>query len=213
MKTGKLIEMLSTNIEPVKPRDVEKTMSWAIVVGGAAAFCVMLTTVGLRTEAGNTSHLTFLAVKLLFTLSLIGLGATVLLRLARPGQDGRRLFILTFLPIAVIALAGLAALVFERPMAWGKMIFGMNWVTCLFCIPLFAVIPFVALIWVLRQEAPTALRRTGLIAGLVAGALGATAYAFHCADDSIPFIAVWYGAMVAFCAFVGALIGPRLLRW
>jgi uncharacterized membrane protein YfcA len=57
------------------------------------------------------------------------------------------------------------------------------------------------------------LKRTGAMAGLVAGALGATAYAFHCGDDSIPFIAIWYGAMVALCAFIGALLGPRLLRW
>jgi hypothetical protein len=89
----------------------------------------------------------------------------------------------------------------------------MNWATCLFCIPLFAAIPFVALIWVLRKGAPTDLKRTGAIAGLVAGALGATAYAFHCGDDSMPFIAIWYGAMVALCAFIGALLGPRLLRW
>jgi hypothetical protein len=29
----------------------------------------------------------------------------------------------------------------------------------------------------------------------------------------MPFIAIWYGAMVALCAFVGALFGPRLPRW
>jgi Negative regulator of sigma F len=39
----------------------------------------------------------------------------------------------------------------------------------------------------------TNLRLTGAIAGLLAGALGATAYAFHCSDDSVPFIAFWYG--------------------
>jgi hypothetical protein len=67
--------------------------------------------------------------------------------------------------------------------------------------------------WFLRKGAPTDLKRAGAIAGLVAGALGATAYAFHCLDDSIPFIAVWYGAMVALCASIGAFLGPRLLRW
>ena len=213
MKTDQLIDMLSTNLEPVKRGQVGKTLAWALVVGGAAAFCLMLTTVGLRTEPGDASHLTFLALKLLFTLSLIGMGTSLLLRLVRPGRDGRRLFNLTFLPFVVIGLAGAAALALERPMAWGRMLLGMNWATCLFCIPLFAAIPFVALIWVLRKGAPTDLKRTGAIAGLVAGALGATAYAFHCGDDSMPFIAIWYGAMVALCSFIGALLGPRLLRW
>jgi hypothetical protein len=93
------------------------------------------------------------------------------------------------------------------------MILGTEWAMCAFCIPLFAVIPFAALIWALRRGAPTNLRRAGAIAGLVAGALGAVAYAFHCPDDSIPFVALWYGAMVGLCALIGAILGPRFLRW
>jgi hypothetical protein len=211
MKTDHLINLLSTNLEPIKRGQIAKTLALALMVGGAAAFCLMLSTVGLR--SGLTFNLNFLAFKLLFTLSLLGIGTLLLARLARPGQSRRRLSTLTFLPFLVIALVGAVALGFENPMRWGRMLLGMNWVTCLFCIPLFAAIPFVALIWFLRKGAPTDLKRTGAIVGLVAGALGATAYAFHCPDDSIPFIALWYGAMVAFCAFVGALLGPRLLRW
>jgi len=75
------------------------------------------------------------------------------------------------------------------------------------------VIPFAALIWALRKGAPVNLKRTGAIAGLVAGALGAAVYAFHCSDDSLPFIAVWYGAMIALCAWIGSKLGPWLLRW
>jgi len=65
----------------------------------------------------------------------------------------------------------------------------------------------------LRKGAPTNLKRTGAIAGLVAGALGAMAYAFHCPDDFLPFLAFWYGGLIALCAFIGAKFGPRLLRW
>jgi len=59
------------------------------------------------------------------------------------------------------------------------MIFGPQWAACLICIPLFAVAPFASLIWALRKGAPTNLMRTGAIAGLVAGALGAAVFAFH----------------------------------
>jgi hypothetical protein len=213
MKTDQLIDMLSTNVEPVKAGRMKKTLFWALLLGGAAAFCLMLTTVGLRTNVADGFRPGFLALKLLFTLSLVGVGAALLVRLMRPGQDARSLFPLTFLPFLVVACAGVVALAFGQPMAWGRMIFGMQWVTCLLCIPLFAVIPFAALICALRKGAPTNLRRAGTIAGLVAGALGATAYAFHCADDSVPFIAIWYGTLVAFCGLIGALLGPRLLRW
>jgi len=63
------------------------------------------------------------------------------------------------------------------------------------------------------QGAPTNLTLAGAIAGLVAGALGAAAVVVHQTGDSIPFIALWYGGPVALCALVGAILGPRLLRW
>jgi hypothetical protein len=54
----------------------------------------------------------------------------------------------------------------------------------------------------------TARRVAGAIAGLVAGALGATAYAFHCPDNSVPFVAIWYSTLVALCGVIGAILGP-----
>jgi hypothetical protein len=213
MKTDQLIDMLSTNVEPVKSGQLGKTLAWALVIGGAASFCVMLATVGLRTEAAGGSHIGFLSLKVLFMLSLIGTGTGLLIKLIRPGQDGGKLSRLIFLPFLAAGLAGVVALALEPSVAWDRMILGTQWVTCLFCIPLFAVVPFAVLIWALRKGAPTNLKRTGAIAGLVAGALGATAYAFHCPDDSVPFMAIWYGAMVAFCAWIGARLGPWLLRW
>jgi len=213
MKTEQLIDLLSTNVEPVKTGQFRKTLAFAIIAGAGAAFCIMLATVGLRPDLATTSHIPFLAVKLAFTITLIALGTLLLSKLVRPGQARRGLFTALLLPFLVIAIAAGVVLASDTPMAWGRMIFGMNWAMCLLCIPLFAVVPLVALTWFLRKGAPTELRRTGAIAGLVAGALGATAYAFHCPDDSIPFIAIWYGAMVAMCGLVGAMLGPKLLRW
>ncbi len=213
MKTDQLIDMLSTNVEPVKSGQVWKPLIWALAIGGAASFCVMLATVGLRTDAAGGIHVGFLALKLLFMLSVIGTGTALLMKLIRPGQEARKLFRFLFLPFLVAGFVGIVALALEPSAAWHPMILGTQWVTCLYCIPLFAIVPFAVLIWALRKGAPTNLKRTGAIAGLVAGAVGATAYAFHCPDDSLPFIAVWYGAMVVFCAWIGARLGPRLLRW
>jgi hypothetical protein len=213
MKTDQLIDMLSTNVEPVKSEWGGKALTWAIVLGGAASFCLMLMTGGLRTDMPGGSHAGSLALKLLFALSLIGVGTALLIKLNRPGQDGKGLFKLIFLPFLAVGFAGIAALAVEPSADWGPICFGTHWIACLFCIPLFAIIPFAVLIWALRKGAPTNLRRTGAIAGLVAGALGAAAYAFHCPDDSLPFVAIWYGAMVGLCAWVGAKLGPRLLRW
>ena len=213
MKTDQLIDMLSTNVEPVKRGQIWKPLIWALAIGGAASFCVMLATVGLRTDAAGGIHVGFLALKLLFMLSVIGTGTALLMKLIRPGQEARKLFRFLFLPFLVAGFVGIVALALQPSSAWDRMILGTEWVSCLFCIPLFAVVPFALLIWALRKGAPTNLKRTGAIAGLVAGALGATAYAFHCPDDSLPFVAIWYGAMVLLCAWIGARLGPRLLRW
>jgi hypothetical protein len=211
MKTDQLIDMLSTNVEPVKNGQIWKPLVWALAIGGAASFCVMLATVGLRTEGGL--HVGFLVLKLLFMLSVIGTGTALLMKLIRPGQEAQKLFRFLFLPFLVAGFVGIVALALQPSSAWDRMILGTEWVSCLFCIPLFAIVPFALLIWALRKGAPTNLKRTGAIAGLVAGALGATAYAFHCPDDSLPFVAIWYGAMVVLCAWIGARLGPRLLRW
>ena len=211
MKTDQLIEILSANVEPVKSERLRKGLAFALLVGGVGAFCMMLGTVGLRPN--GSPDLEYLALRLAFTISLITIAAILLSRLVRPGQRAGKLLTLTFLPFLVIVAAGALAIGLERPMAWGRMLFGMNWMTCLLCIPLFAVVPFVALIWFLRSGAPTNLKLSGAIVGLIAGALGATAYAFHCPDDSVPFIAFWYVSMIGLCSLVGALLGPKLLRW
>jgi len=215
MKTDQLIDMLSTNLEPIKNGgQVGKAFAIALVIGGAASFCLMLATVGMRTAASDGFHPAFLVLKLLFMLVLIAVGTALLAQLIRPGQDGRRLYKVVFLPVLFVGLIGVVTLAFQpSSAAWGRMILGTQWATCVLCIPLFAIIPFAALIWALRKGAPTNLTRTGAIAGLVAGALGAVAYAFHCPDDSLPFIAIWYGAMVMLCAWIGARLGPWLLRW
>jgi hypothetical protein len=48
---------------------------------------------------------------------------------------------------------------------------------------------------------------------MVAGCLSAAGYALHCVDDSVPFVALWYGGTIALCTFAGWMLGPRLLRW
>ena len=93
------------------------------------------------------------------------------------------------------------------------MVFGPEWGTCVICVPLFAIAPFASLIWALRKGAPLDLARTGAVAGLVSGVLGAAVFAFHHPGGSIPFIMLWYGGPIVVCAAIGALLGPHLLRW
>lgn len=65
----------------------------------------------------------------------------------------------------------------------------------------------------MRSLALTGLRLSESGAGLFAGATGAVAYCFHCPEPETPFIAFRYLPGMLIPALIGALIGPRLLRW
>lgn len=117
------------------------------------------------------------------------------------------------LPFIAIVLLAAINLGFAPKSHWNKMIMGEDWFECLLSIPIIAITPFAIVIGAVRQAAPTNLVRTGAFAGLVAGGVSATAFALHCSDDSLPFVAVWYGGTVVLCTLAGALFGPRLLRW
>ena len=47
MKTDDLIDMLGTNVEPVKSGQLRNAFFIALAVGAVAAFCLMLATLGL----------------------------------------------------------------------------------------------------------------------------------------------------------------------
>ena len=50
-------------------------------------------------------------------------------------------------------------------------------------------------------------------AGLAAGAFAATVYCMHCPEVSAIFVLTWYSLGILLAASLGALLGPRLLRW
>jgi hypothetical protein len=215
MNTDRLIDMLSGELEAVNNGRLGKTLILAIVTGAAIAFGLMLVTVGPRSDIQSTAHIEWVAVKLLFALSVIGTGALLLNRAMRPGLEDATNWALVVIPF-LAALAVAFAVLLGQPQAWRGMLVGATTISsirCLLLIVFFATIPLAAMIYALRQGAPTRLNLSGGIAGIVAGGIGAAAYAFNCTSDTIPFVAIWYGAAIVICAVVGAQIGPRVLRW
>lgn len=211
MKTDRLIDILSANVEPVPRGRLRTTVVLALGGGALGALCLVLATVGPRSDLG--AHLPSLATKLAFALAVAGVAAAFLARSLRPGENTRGLLALIWLPFAVLGGAAAVALLLAAPESRGAMILGTAWVSCLVCIPLFGAIPLAGLMAAARRGAPTSPVRSGAAIGLVAGALGAAAYALHGPDDSVPFVAVWYSAAIALCTLAGALLGRRFLRW
>jgi hypothetical protein len=216
MSTDRLIDVLSANLEPVAGNELRKAVMRALIAGGAAALGLMLLIVGTRSQLGAAPHLHWLALKLLFALSLVATATPALIKSLRPGADDESPSKLFFFPFIAVGTAAIATVLFAQPPMSKEMLLGahsMSSVRCVLLTLCFASIPMTILIWALRNGAPTRLARCGAIAGIVAGAIGAAAYAFSCRSDSVAFIAIWYTAGIMVCALVGAQLGPRLLRW
>lgn len=213
MKTDELIDLLGANVEPVKSGYMRRALLAALAIGAAAAFCLRLAVYGVPANPFSGEDVGLKVAGLALALGLVVVGGGFLIKSARPGDAGRWPLIVIGVLLLTIFSAGAIALAVASPSAWGGMVFGPQWAMCFLCIPVFAALPFATLVWALRKAAPTRLALTGAVIGLVAGALGATVCAYHYPSSSIPFLALWYGGPIVLCAVIGALLGPRLLRW
>ena len=213
MKTDELVALLSTNPEPVDRRSVARTLYVALAVGSIVSLGLSLTGLGVRPDLMTARALIFLVVKLCFAVGIVGLALLYLTRLARPGGERRTSSLLVAMPFLFIVIVAAISLGLAPSSHWDKMVRGDEWLVCLLSIPIIAIVPFAISIWAVRRAAPTNLARAGAFAGLAAGGVSAMAYALHCTDDSLPFVAVWYGGTIVLCTLAGAALGPRLLRW
>jgi hypothetical protein len=90
---------------------------------------------------------------------------------------------------------------------------GQSWRVCSSLVFLLSIPIFGGLLWSFRRLAPSRLRAAGATAGLAAGAWGATLYCLHCPEVSAIFVLTWYTLGIGLAALLGAIVGPRLLRW
>ncbi len=213
MKTDDLVALLSTNPELVDRSSVVRTLCVALTAGTVVALGIAFVGLGVRSDLMATRALGFLIVKLAFAVGIVSLALVYLTRLARPGGERKTPSFLVAMPFLVIVFLAAISLWFAPSAHWDEMIVGDQWLECLLSIPIIAIVPFAISIWAVRRAAPTNLVRTGAVAGLIAGGVSAMAYALHCTDDSLPFVAVWYGGTIVLCTLAGAALGPRLLRW
>ncbi|WP_342728359.1 DUF1109 domain-containing protein [Bradyrhizobium sp. B097] len=213
MKTDELIAALSNNVEPVDRRLVGRTVAIALGLALVAALGLVLAGLGVRADLTTPRAVTFLFLKLAFALATVGAAAVYLTRLARPGGERKISLGLAALPFGAIMLLAAISLGQAPSSHWDRMVMGDQWLECLISVPIIAIVPFAVVIWAVRKAAPTNLVQAGAFAGLVAGGVSAVGYALHCTDDSLPFVALWYGGTIVLCTLAGAALGPRLLRW
>ncbi len=213
MRTEDLIQSLSSDTRPVSPHAVEQRVLTGLLGGAAAAVALMILTMGFRPDfPGAFMNFSFW-MKWTYTASLALLAIGVTLHVARP--DAGRLRWLWALAIPVVLLAVLSAgeLIRTPSEHWMPMWLGSSWRQCSMRVVELSLPVFVGLLWAFRRLAPARLGMAGAAAGLAAGACAATVYGLHCPEVSATFVITWYSLGMIVSAAMGALVGPRLLRW
>lgn len=208
-----LIDALASAVEPVSPDAAPRQIAQALLIGGGIALVGVAAFFGIQPGLGTFAHGAPLLVKSAYALSLAGIAVSLTLVMARPGAWSRHGWRWVAAPVVGLALLALIELS-RAPMGhWPNMVMGDSWAQCPWRIAVLSVPVFIGLCIVIRGQAPTDLRASGAAAGLLSGAVAATAYALACPESSAAFILVWYSAGIALSTALGALVGPRILRW
>jgi hypothetical protein len=213
MKTDALIRLLATGVEAVDPHLAERRFARAIGFGLAAAGLLMALLLGVRSDLQQALQGPMFWIKCAFVGSLLAAALFAAARLSRPGARLDGVVLLLVAPLLLMwALAGYV-LISAAPAQRLALLLGDTWRLCPWLIALLSLPLFVAVIWAMRGLAPTRPRAAGFAAGLLAGAGAALVYCLHCPETTAPFIGLWYTLGMLIPAAVGALLGPRLLRW
>ncbi len=213
MKTDDLVTMLANGVAPVPRHAASRRMTWAVAVGLPLSLVILFAEYGLRRDLVEVMFWPMFWFKLLFPACIAVAGFVMLRRLARPGVPVGSAWWAAVLPAVGVWLLATVAWLGAPADARMPMLMGQTWKTCALSICLIGLPVFVAAIVALRSLAPTRPALAGAAAGALAGGIGGSVYALHCMELAAPFLAVWYVGGIVLAIAIGAVAGPRLLRW
>ena len=212
MRTEELVEHLAAEARPVGSDRRPRMLGMALMAGAIVSIGVLVAWLGLRPMDEAVVQSAFW-MKAGYSLALALGGGLIVWRLAMPtGRVGRAPYLVA---AAMVVVAVLAMMQLMRAPA-GSMetiVLGHTWKWCAFRILTLSLPLTLALCLALRRLAPTRLTLAGAAVGVLAGGLAAAIYGLYCQETSAVFLALWYSLGVALSGLLGALIGPRLMRW
>lgn len=211
--TDALIDALVTDFSAAPAVSLRRTLALGLATGGGISIAAMLATMGLRPDFAAALATFSFWVKLLFPLGLALAGILAMDRLGRPGARADAGFLVGAVVIAAMALLATIELGGAAPSGVRDLLLGHTLDHCTAVILLLSLPILAGGMFAMRAMAPTRLRLAGAAVGVAAGGLSAFIYAYACDETALPFVALWYGAGILLAGALGALLGPRLLRW
>jgi hypothetical protein len=173
----------------------------------------MAVMLGARPDLGEAARLPMFWVKIAFPAALFAGALLATLRLSRPGVRLGRAPAAIAAPVLAMWLLAAVVLFGAAPAEREQLVFGATWADCPLYVAILSMPAFGALLWAMKGYAPTRPALAGAAAGLLSGAGGALVYALHCPEMAAPFLGIWYLLGILIPTALGAMLGPRLLRW
>ena len=212
METEQLIRTLAAdNLHRARP--VGLVLALALLAAAPVSMVMFLTELGVRPDVMTAMHNPFFDLKFVVTLALAISAIVVSLHLSRPEASLKGWAWLLLIPAGILASAIASEMMMPQRLPMMTRLIGSNSRVCMTAIPLMSLPLLAAALIGLRHGAPTRPAVAGAIAGLLSAGLAATLYASHCTDDSPLFVATWYTISTALVTAIGALAGPRVLRF
>lgn len=213
MKTDELIAMLATGAGPADTGAARRRFALALALGGACTLLLMAVLMGVRPDLARMALDPMFWAKLAYCAALAGAALALAARTARPGARAAGAAAMLAVPLLVMWLLAVAALGGAAVPEREALVFGTTWRACAFSIAFLSLPLFAGLLWAMKGLAPTRLALAGATAGFLSGAAAALIYSLHCPELGAPFLGIWYPLGMLIPAVVGAILGPRLLRW
>jgi hypothetical protein len=209
----RLVETLVADLKPVGDPPVAQRL--AIGMGAGLVLSVLLVglVLGFRPDMGRATLTLMFWVKLAYVSGIGAIALWAVERLVRPGVPTGNLLLWLLVPTLAVAALAVVQLIDGPAEAREHLIMGFSAAAAPWRILVAALPLLIGLAWAVRGLAPTRLVFSGAMVGLAAGGFGAASYTMHCQESTAPFLFIWYSLGVIGCGFVGALLGPRVLRW
>jgi hypothetical protein len=213
MRLDDLITRLARDTS--RPQPVSRAFLLALLLGTVVSALLFTLALGVRPGAVEAFRTPQIAMKPVLGL-LAGFGCIrPALTCARPGAAMRMRgseLPLALLPVAAALLLGLELQRLAGGERWSAFV-GESLPVFLVAMPLLSLPFLVGAFIALRHGACTMPALTGGIAGMMSGGFGVALHALFCTEDSALFFVPWYLGGIALMAAIGAVLGPRLLRW
>ncbi|HEX4878455.1 MAG TPA: DUF1109 domain-containing protein [Limnobacter sp.] len=211
MKTQELIELLSAQAGPADTGFVQRCASRVAAIGLLSAGVIALALLG--PIPANMLFTPAPWLKLAYAGVLAFATGCLFVQLGKPGAPSKSASTAAACVVSASLLFGClhyfqADLDQQQALLWGH-----SWIACPWLIALVSLPGLVGSLWAMRSLAPTRPAAAGFGCGVFAGSLGAMGYALACTESSPIFVALWYTLGIVLVGVLGALAGPRVLRW